>query len=156
MSSDGENVSIPIGMTKTPCIGICSTTTFGDSVCRGCKRYAKEVLNWISYSDEMKQAVLKRLEFLATQILSDRFEIIDEALLGRSLKERSVPFNAELSAFCWLHNLLKKAHGKLTDLSEHGVAVRPAYSQIPLETLIEQVDKELLILADAHRTRFSI
>ncbi|MDG1952431.1 MAG: DUF1289 domain-containing protein [Gammaproteobacteria bacterium] len=156
MNSDGETASVPTGMTKTPCIGICSTTTFGDSVCRGCKRYAKEVLNWISYSDEMKQAVLKRLEFLATQILSDRFEIIDEALLGRSLKERSVPFNAELSAFCWLHNLLKKAHGKVTDLSEHGVVVRPAYSQIPLETLIEQVDKELLILADAHRTRFSI
>ena len=156
MNSDGETASVPTGTTKTPCIGICSTTTFGDSVCRGCKRYAKEVLNWISYSDEMKQAVLKRLEFLATQILSDRFEIIDEALLGRSLKERSVPFNAELSAFCWLHNLLKKAHGKVTDLSEHGVVVRPAYSQIPLETLIEQVDKELLILADAHRTRFSI
>ena len=156
MSLDGENVSIPTGMTKTPCIGICSTTTFGDSVCRGCKRYAKEVLNWISYSDEMKQAVLKRLEFLATQILSDRFEIIDEALLGRSLKERSVPFNAELSAFCWLHNLLKKAHGKVTDLSEHGVVVRPAYSKIPLATLIEHVDRELIILADAHRTRFSI
>ena len=64
MSLDEENVSIPVGMTKTPCIGICSTTTFGDSVCRGCKRYAKEVLNWISYSDEMKCAVLKRLEAL--------------------------------------------------------------------------------------------
>lgn len=156
MSSDEANFSIPIGMTKTPCIGICSTTTFGDSVCRGCKRYTKEVLNWISYSDEMKCAVLKRLELLAIQILSDRFEILDEALLERSLKKLSVPFNTDLSAFCWLHNLLKKAHGKLTDLKDHGVIVRPAYSQIPLETLIEQVDKELLILADAHRTRFSI
>ena len=156
MSSDGKNVNIPAGMTKTPCIGICSTTTCGDSVCRGCKRYAKEVLNWISYSDEMKWAVLKRLEVLGVQILSDRFEIIDEELLRNSLIGFSIPFNAELSSYCWLHNLLKKGHGKGVDLIKCGVNVRPTYKDIPLGTLIEQVDNELITLSDAHRDRYSI
>ncbi|MBU2098945.1 MAG: DUF1289 domain-containing protein, partial [Gammaproteobacteria bacterium] len=26
--------------TKTPCIGICSTTSVGDKICRGCKRFS--------------------------------------------------------------------------------------------------------------------
>ena len=39
---------------KTPCIGICSTTSVGDWVCRGCKRYSTEVIGWISFGEEEK------------------------------------------------------------------------------------------------------
>ena len=38
---------------KTPCIGVCSTG-IGDSVCRGCKRFSHEVIDWNSYSQEQK------------------------------------------------------------------------------------------------------
>ncbi|MCA4075779.1 DUF1289 domain-containing protein, partial [Pseudomonas kurunegalensis] len=30
---------------KTPCVGLCSTV-YGDTVCRGCKRFHHEVINW--------------------------------------------------------------------------------------------------------------
>ena len=39
---------------KTPCIGVCSTV-FGDDVCRGCKRFQHEVIQWNSYSDPEKE-----------------------------------------------------------------------------------------------------
>ena len=64
--------------TKTPCIGICSTTSLGDLVCRGCKRYGFEVINWNGYDAEAKQAVLSRIEKFTVQILSARFQIFSE------------------------------------------------------------------------------
>ena len=30
---------------STPCLGICSTT-YGDDVCKGCKRFVHEVISW--------------------------------------------------------------------------------------------------------------
>jgi hypothetical protein len=46
--------------------------------------------------------------------------------------------------------------GKGVDLIKCGVNVRPTYKDIPLGTLIEQVDNELITLSDAHRDRYSI
>ncbi|GGC10694.1 hypothetical protein GCM10007205_19770 [Oxalicibacterium flavum] len=45
----------------SPCAGYCSTS-HGDEVCKGCGRTWDEVLNWIIYTDEEKDAVWKRLE----------------------------------------------------------------------------------------------
>ena len=36
--------------SSTPCLGIC-TTTFGDEVCKGCKRFAHEIISWPKYSE---------------------------------------------------------------------------------------------------------
>ena len=47
--------------TKSPCIGMCSTT-YGDDVCKGCGRTFYEVHNWIRFNDEQKIEVNKRLE----------------------------------------------------------------------------------------------
>ena len=44
---------------KTPCIGVCSTG-IGDSVCRGCKRFSHEVIDWNSYSQEQKRIYRSR------------------------------------------------------------------------------------------------
>ena len=34
---------------STPCLGICSTT-YGDNVCKGCKRFVHEVISWNKYT----------------------------------------------------------------------------------------------------------
>ena len=49
-------------MIKSPCIGICSTASFGDAVCIGCKRTFEEWLGWNAMNDEEKQAVLDRIK----------------------------------------------------------------------------------------------
>jgi predicted Fe-S protein YdhL (DUF1289 family) len=75
------DTAIIMKLVKTPCIGICSTTSFGDPVCRGCKRYLFEVINWNSYGEFEKGAVLKRLEKLEVQILENKLQIVNQALL---------------------------------------------------------------------------
>ncbi|AOB33062.1 hypothetical protein AKI39_23375 [Bordetella sp. H567] len=46
--------------TDSPCVAVCSTLF--DEVCRGCGRTAMEVANWVSMSDEEKQAVWRRIK----------------------------------------------------------------------------------------------
>ena len=51
------------GGRASPCIGICSTT-YGDLVCRGCHRFAHEVVQWNAYDEQQRGAIRRRLEEL--------------------------------------------------------------------------------------------
>ena len=52
----------------TPCAGRCSTV-FGDLVCRGCRRFNHEVIQWNTYTAEQRLSVWKRLDVQLDQIL---------------------------------------------------------------------------------------
>jgi uncharacterized protein len=139
---------------RTPCIGICSTTSLGDPICRGCKRFAFEVIHWNSYAEAEKLSVLDRLEKLVVQILSERFLIRDPALLQRRMQQAAVPYDAQRSAYTWLHNLLKKQHRAISTLGEFGVEIREGYTDLGAARLMELADQELLTLCDAHFARY--
>lgn len=62
MSNDHRMLSL------TPCAGRCSTV-FGDQVCRGCRRFNHEVIQWNTYTAEQRLAVWKRLDDQLNQIL---------------------------------------------------------------------------------------
>lgn len=46
----------------TPCVGICSCTSQGDEICRGCKRTATEVRDWNTYTNETKKQIINKLQ----------------------------------------------------------------------------------------------
>ena len=71
---------------KTPCVGLCSTV-YGDLVCRGCKRFHHEVVNWNLYGDEQKYAVWRRLEILLVQVMAAKLEVFDPARLRQQLEQ---------------------------------------------------------------------
>ena len=87
--------------TRTPCIGICSTT-YGDEVCRGCKRFSYEIINWNSFTPEEKEAIWKRLEKLKTQIMSSRVKIFDSDLMNEGIKKYRLRnfFSKVLNGIC--------------------------------------------------------
>ena len=70
--------------TRTPCVGICSTT-YGDEVCRGCKRFSFEVINWNAFNPEERESVWKRLEKLKSQIMDSRLKIYEPEKLKNSI-----------------------------------------------------------------------
>lgn len=74
---------------KTPCVGLCSTV-YGDTVCRGCKRFHHEVINWNGYDDAQKRAVWLRLEQLLVQVMMAKLEVFDKGLLRQQLEQRSI------------------------------------------------------------------
>ena len=139
---------------KTPCLGICSTTSVGDVVCRGCKRYAFEVIGWNGYDNQAKSAVLSRIERLNTQILENKLRIFSAANLKAGLERFQIPFDESLSPYCWLHNLLKKGHGRMENLEEYGVYALDNYAGMPLRELCEIIENDLLLLSEAHHARY--
>ena len=82
--------------SSTPCLGICSTT-FGDEVCKGCKRFSHEIVNWTKYSLEEREIINDRLEKFKIKILQDRFKVFDSALLANRLDEKAINLEAQKS-----------------------------------------------------------
>jgi len=139
---------------KTPCIGICSTTSVGDPICRGCKRFAFEVIDWNAYTEDEKRAVLLRIEALVRPIVEDRFIIRSAQSLAAGLKRQAVPCNPDMSPASWLHSLLKKRHRQIQDLSGYGVEIRDEWRHLSLPELAEDMDVQLLRLCEAHQIRY--
>ena len=80
----------------TPCVGICSTT-YGDVVCRGCRRYLHEVIDWNRFSDAEKRLIWQRLDALIEQVLPTSFRIDNTALLGQRLGYYRIPYRIDAS-----------------------------------------------------------
>ena len=60
---------------RTPCIGVCSTT-YGDDICRGCRRFRHEITSWINYSDSEKNIINRRLEKFKVTVLEEKDKVV--------------------------------------------------------------------------------
>ena len=49
-----------VSVADSPCIGICSTTQFGDDRCKGCGRTQTEIRDWGTFSDTEKKIIILR------------------------------------------------------------------------------------------------
>ena len=139
---------------QTPCIGICSTTSFGDRICRGCKRFNFEVIDWNGYSEREKQAVLKRIDQLTTQIMAARFRIYSVPMLEQAMHDWQFFYDASLSPYCWLHNLLQKQGHRITELRDLGVEKVPEFATVDIRELVLDANKKLFALSEAHFDRY--
>ncbi len=141
--------------SSTPCLGICSTT-YGDDVCRGCKRFVHEVINWNSYKSDEKESVNSRLEQFKCTILKDKFAIIDANLFAKKLHENSIIFNDSLKPLTWIFDLLRASGSQSLNLEDFGVKVLPAFDQVPLHELKNAINLEFFELSQAHFDRYFI
>lgn len=132
----------------TPCVGICSTT-FGDTVCRGCRRYLHEVIDWNRYSDAEKRLIWQRLDSLLEQVLPGSFRIDDETLLRERLAHYRIPHRTEGGPWVLLYALLKSTARQMQDLGEFGVS-RLDNSPLSLAHLREKLNGDLHQLASAY------
>lgn len=138
--------------TRTPCVGICSTT-YGDDVCRGCKRFIHEVINWNSYSNDEKEIVNSRLEEFKVTILSHRFKVTDAELLSSKLKEHAINFNDALDPITWIFDLLRASSQDL-DLELFGLELLPDHRTFSLSSIKDEINTELFELSQAHFDRY--
>ena len=137
---------------KTPCVGVCSTV-FGDQVCRGCKRFQHEVIEWNGYSDREKEMVWNRLETLKVSIMKSKVLIKDRTLLKTKLDNFQITYYEKVDPYCWVFDLIKQASQSITDLKEFGIQplLRTSKDIVNLKQLIEE---ELFILSEAHYQRY--
>lgn len=138
---------------KTPCVGLCSTV-YGDLVCRGCKRFHHEVVNWNLYGDDEKRAVWTRLEVLLVQVMMAKLEVFEPQRLRGQLEQRQIRFNAEQSPYCWAYQLIARGSRLIQNLEAYGVALLPEFRGWSLPDLRDAIDREFFLLSEAHYERY--
>ena len=139
--------------SSTPCIGICSTT-FGDDVCKGCKRFSHEITNWGKFSTDERAVVNSRLEQFKTTILEEKFSISDSELFESKMNEFSINFNSSLDPITWIFDLLRASSNKDLNLNDFGVEISPAFLDLSLIELRDLINQEMLQLSEAHYYKF--
>ena len=100
----------------TPCIGLCSTT-FGDLVCRGCKRYVHEIVGWNSFGDRERGIVVARLDLLRGEALRAHAAVSDGARLAEvAAMLRVAAMTPDVQAF----EVLRRSAQRWTSLAQVG------------------------------------
>lgn len=142
----------PIAMTalriRTPCIGICSTT-YGGDVCRGCKRFAHEIIDWNAYSEPQKQLVWERLTRLVEEVTAPRIAIFDPELMAQTLRSLGVRYHVDQSPAFGALELLRALGHQRVDLARFGIAVMPAWSGLLPGDLYRELNDEMLLRSEA-------
>ena len=139
--------------SSTPCIGICSTT-FGDDVCKGCKRFSHEITNWGKFSTDERAVVNSRLEQFKITILEEKFTISDSELFESKMNEFSINFNSSLDPITWIFDLLRASSNEDLNVNDFGIEILPAFSDFSLIELRDLINQEMLQLSEAHYYKF--
>ncbi|MAH79888.1 MAG: hypothetical protein CMQ77_03925 [Gammaproteobacteria bacterium] len=136
--------------SSTPCLGIC-TTTFGDEVCKGCKRFAHEIISWPKYSENEREIINGRLEQFKIKILQNRFKIFDSELLASKLEEKAINFNHSLEPLTWIFDLFRAAGSQEFELKNYGIQSLISFDP---KVIKDEINTELLELSEAHHQRY--
>ena len=136
--------------SSTPCLGIC-TTTFGDEVCKRCKRFAHEIVSWTKYSPEEREIINLRLEQFKIQILKRRFKVVDPELFASKLDEKAINFNHSLDPLTWIFDLFRAAGSQSLNLSDFGIDCLVSFDS---KTIKDEINNELRELSEVHHERY--
>ena len=139
--------------SSTPCIGICSTT-FGDDVCKGCKRFSHEITSWGKFSNDERAFVNRRLEQFKSALVEEKFTIIDGSLFESKMNEFSINYNGSLEPITWIFDLLRASVSKDLNLDDFGIEIKPEFSNLSLVEIRKLINDEMLQLSEAHYSKF--
>jgi uncharacterized protein len=138
---------------RTPCMGVCSTG-IGDSVCRGCKRFAHEVIDWNGYSQVQRYTIIQRLEVLLKQVVEAKIRVVDASLLKLQIQHQQIRFNPDSDPHCWVFELLKAGSSQIQDVSVFGLLVQPEWHKSTLTEVKDAIDQDFYTLSCAHFERY--
>ncbi len=109
--------------TLTPCAGRCSTV-FGDSVCRGCRRFSHEVIQWNGYGEAERMAVWARLDAQLDQILVPMLALADMKQVQLFIKSKRIRVLSTASQGRLLYQALKICEKNKNLAEESGLGIQ--------------------------------
>ena len=134
----------------TPCVGICSTT-FGDLVCRGCKRFSHEIVDWNSYDDSQKEVIWERLEKIKEQVVGQIVKHKDEELFRSAIKAQKINEQEEHQATYVLLQCLVRHSKRLSFAGLENASPDHEGREEEIDSLVtlQQIDKEIVVRSRA-------
>lgn len=151
-----SNVEVQLNMVlakvRTPCIGVCSAS-IGDDVCRGCKRFSHEVIDWNAYTESQRRTIAERLDSFLHQVVANKIRVADVDVLSRQLKHQNIRFDAHQDPHCWVFKLLKEGASQVKP-SEYGLVLDPKWKSRSLVEIKDAIDKDYYALSCAYYDRY--
>ncbi|WP_299593234.1 DUF1289 domain-containing protein [uncultured Microbulbifer sp.] len=138
---------------RTPCIGVCSTG-IGDDVCRGCKRFAHEVIDWNAYSEEQRRIIAERRDGYLANAVRSQLEIVDQNLLLSQMRHQQIRFNEDQNPYCWVFELLRAGASQIGEPAAYGLLPTPMARGVSLVELRRRIDEDFYALSLAYYQRF--
>jgi predicted Fe-S protein YdhL (DUF1289 family) len=144
---------MPVTRRTTPCVGICSTT-YGDLVCRGCKRFAHEIVGWNGFAQPQRDAVWERLRALREGSVLDYLRVVDAPVLRACAAQFRVPEFEVLSDALVAYEVLSRSRSSLARLADLGLELRAHEQSVELTAeLVRLIDQEFFRRSRAHYER---
>lgn len=113
-----------------------------------------EIIAWNSYGDDEKRAVDARLSSHLLQIIGNKIELVDEQLLKDELDNNRIRYMKNREPLCWVNDLLRTNVIEECPFEDFGLRVKPAFVELSVSQLRDQIDNELLTLSKAHHERY--
>ena len=139
ISSKGQN------HRRTPCIGVCSTT-YGDLVCRGCKRFAHEIVGWNGFSEIQHKEIWERLTQLREGAIRQTIKVTNLNLLRKEAVDLDIADVNKISEWDIAYQVLVESSERaisVTDLGIESLSKKTLNSGSAIE-LVRQIDHEFL------------
>ncbi len=130
-------------------MGICSTT-YGDLVCRGCKRFAHEIVSWNGFDESQRDLVWARLLDLRDTCVRDVIYAGPRAAMEAVCTARGLPLEADSSTLSLAYELLRRTLTEPQVLVESGISLREHSSAIDA---LKAIDELFLQRSQAHYER---
>ena len=144
---------MPLTHRSTPCVGICSTT-YGDLVCRGCKRFAHEIVGWNGFAPAQREAVWQRLRLLRDGSVADFLRVVDAEAVRSRAEELRVPDIPDLSDLQVAYEVLVRSTVSVPELAAVGIVVQPGRKEnMTARELVQVIDNEFFGRSRAHYER---
>ena len=146
--------SKPIPLRRTPCIGICSTT-YGDLVCRGCKRFAHEVVGWNGFEESQRALVWQRLGQLLRESVAACISVADEPHLRATAEGCGLAAVGDVPVELVAFDLLRQhlAREENPPIAELGLASRDGTTACRAAEATQRIDREFHKRSLAHYER---
>ena len=126
----------------------------GDRVCRGCKRFAHEVIDWNRYTHAQKSAVDSRLQQLLTQVVQSYVAVVDGELLQRQIARHKIASAAHRNLHCRAYDLLRAGASQMLRLQDFGLQARYDVNKRSATQLKEAIDADFRVLSEAYYQRY--
>ncbi|NJN52440.1 MAG: DUF1289 domain-containing protein [Gammaproteobacteria bacterium] len=130
-----------ISSRRTPCVGICSTT-YGDLVCRGCKRFAHEIIDWNTYSDDQHARVWQRLNALRDACVDQYVVVVDAQRFDVVIASLRLDLAVPYTRGGLVYELLRRRGRTLATLAEVGLEARTGSDSAG--AIRDEIDREFM------------
>ena len=132
---------------RTPCVGICSTT-YGDLVCRGCKRFAHEIVQWNGYDADQQDRVWARLHRLRDEVVQQHISVVDADAFAAACERAALGGTTGTER---VYELTRHLVAGGASLEAAGLTVQPAAADAL--SALQAVDAEIYARSVAHYER---